>query len=451
MDTTLGATHWVYLASVLAILALAALRREVIMPSLVGSLAVGLAFTGSPLEAVLGVFRGLLVAGRELFDILLVIGLMVAMLKALEDLGAHRLMLRPIEALMATPAKAFWALGLSMYVASSFFWPTPATALVGTLLIPAAVKTGLPPLAAAVAVNLFGHGMALSGDLIIQGSLRLTAAGAGVPVSEVWYPAALLSLTVGIVAGTTSFLLLKGQRGSASVVFKDTPVTPSHSALGFAIAVPLVFASMAAVMAFLGLRGEDAMGLLGGTASLVLIAASLSAKGPGALEVLGDHLREGFGFAIRVFSPVIPIAAFFFLGSAELAPTILGPGAPGILMDYGQRLATGLPLGVVPLAAGTTLLGIITGLDGSGFSGLPLIGALTGALAGPQGVRVAPLAALGQVASIWTGGGTLVSWAFGLVATAGLAGVRPLDLARHNLLPVGLGLVFATLVAMWLM
>ncbi len=163
------------------------------------------------------------------------------------------------------------------------------------------------------------------------------------------------------------------------------------------------------------------------------------------------HLRHGLLFAIKIFAPVIPIAGFFFLGSQGAAQHILGEGAPGLLYDLGRSLAACLPLGKVPLAFGYLIVGIVTGLDGSGFSGLPLTGALAQALGTPLSVNVPVLASIGQMGAIWAGGGTLVAWSFGLVATAGIAGVDPLELARKNFIPVLAGLMAATGVGIFMM
>jgi hypothetical protein len=117
-------------------------------------------------------------------------------------------------------------------------------------------------------------------------------------------------------------------------------------------------------------------------------------------------------FSIKIFAPVIPIAGFFYLGSPKIAPLTLGQGAPGYLFDLGSALAATLPLGKIPLAFGMTLVGVITGLDGSGFSGLPLTGSLAAALGNPIGLDVSVLAALAQVGAIFSGGGCLTAWAF---------------------------------------
>ena len=96
------------------------------------------------------------------------------------------------------------------------------------------------------------------------------------------------------------------------------------------------------------------------------------------------------------------------------------------------------------------IMGMITGIDGSGFSGLPLTGTLSGALGPASGMDVSALAALGQMGSVWTGGGTLIAWS-SLIAVAGFARVNVLELARALLIPVLIGLTASvfTAVALW--
>jgi len=169
------------------------------------------------------------------------------------------------------------------------------------------------------------------------------------------------------------------------------------------------------------------------------------------LEEIVNHLRHGLFFAIKIFAPVIPIAGFFFLGSEKAAAQILGEGAPGFLFDLGQAFVHALPVGKIPLAFGNLMVGIVTGLDGSGFSGLSLTGDLAQALRGPLNYDVSALAAIGQMGAIWAGGGTLVAWAFGLVATAGIANVDCRELVRRNFIPVLFGLFAATIVGVFMM
>lgn len=71
---------------------------------------------------------------------------------------------------------------------------------------------------------------------------------------------------------------------------------------------------------------------------------------------------------------------------------------------------------------------------------------LPGALGPAADVDPATLAAVGQMGAIWAGGGVLIAWS-SLIAVAGFARVSVLDLARKAFLPVMLGLLASTLVA----
>ncbi|WP_307728623.1 hypothetical protein [Alkalicoccobacillus plakortidis] len=95
------------------------------------------------------------------------------------------------------------------------------------------------------------------------------------------------------------------------------------------------------------------------------------------------------------------------------------------------------------------IVGMVTGLDGSGFSGLPLVGALSGALAPTVGVDAATLAAIGQMGAVWVGGGTLIAWS-SIVAVAGFAKVSVIELVRQCFIPVITGLILSTIVAILL-
>ncbi|MBA9084654.1 hypothetical protein FHR92_001115 [Fontibacillus solani] len=43
-----------------------------------------------------------------------------------------------------------------------------AVALIGAVLLPVAIRVGLPALGAAMAMNLFGHGIALSATILFR-------------------------------------------------------------------------------------------------------------------------------------------------------------------------------------------------------------------------------------------------------------------------------------------
>lgn len=107
-----------------------------------------------------------------------------------------------------------------------------------------------------------------------------------------------------------------------------------------------------------------------------------------------------------------------------------------------------MPLNGIVGAITLAVTGAITGLDGSGFSGISLAGSIAGLFGTAIGSGTATLTALGQVAAIWVGGGTLIPWA--LIPAAAICGVSPFELARRNLKPVLIGLAVTTVVAMFL-
>lgn len=454
----IGLTHWVYLIGVIAVVVAMILRRGVVLIASLGILAVALIYTGGNIiTAIQIVFAAFMEAGTSLFDIMLVIALMVGMLRTMESMGSDYLMVAPIKRLLQKPTFAFFILGAIMYVCALFFWPTPATALVGVILIPVAVKAGMPAMAAAMTVNILGHGMALSGDMVLQGAPAITSGAADVPIEGILSSGAILSLTAGIVAIIIAFFMVRKElalgKGAEESTLVEAQPRESYSggARFIAIAVPIVFIFLVIFMALTEIRGGAATSLLGGSAAIFILLGSLISHGHKALEKVGEYIREGLMFSIKIFAVVIPIAGFFFLGAPGPAQAILGEGAPGLLFDLGGAFAATLPISKIPVAFGIMVTGIITGLDGSGFSGLPLVGSLARALGGPLGINVSTLAALGQVGAIFSGGGTLTAWAFGLVATAGVAGVSPLELARKNFIPVVSGLLVATILAIIMM
>ncbi len=487
MDTNLlTVPHYVFLLTVLAIFIAIGFRRGVIIPSLVGTFLIGVlsANQDHPLldQVVFGVqvlFNALLNAGGELFGIMAVIALMVAMLHALRAQGADQIMVAPMKKLMRSPMTAFFVLAATMYTAAAFFWPTPAVALVGTVLVPVAVRVGLPALAAAVAINLAGHGMALSADPIIQGATRLTAGAAGIDSQELLPYTVLFSIVTGVTALSIAVYTIRRDMKSgvlkaateeeiAAMSDADPHHGDEYSANGelvagkyarmLAIGVPITLGCIAGLMIYRGIfnpakaiRGGDATALLGGAATVLLVLATFAKHGTHALEGITDYLRSGFYFSIKIFAPIIPIAGFFFLGNPDHAAAVIGDGAPGYLFDVGNYIGKHLDGNNFAIGFGMTIIGMLTGMDGSGFSGLPLAGSLAGAIGTGTGVNIAVLAALGQVAAIFTGGGTLVAWAFGACADAGISGVNPSDLVRRNFVPVVTGLIVITFLAIYLM
>ncbi|MDR6553388.1 hypothetical protein [Paenibacillus qinlingensis] len=469
MDIQLLPIHWVYLVFIGFILTLLVKRRDTTMICVVGIFTLGLLATETLSGSVSGVFNSFIYATKELMGTIMIISIIVAMSRVLIRTGINETMVAPLTKFLRTPALAFWGIGIIMMVTSWFFWPSPGVALIGAVLLPVAVRVGLPALGAAMAMNLFGHGIALSGDYIIQGAPKLTADAAGLPVSAVMEASVPLVIVMGLVTTITAFWLMRRdmrngkwrsglvdsrleESGGLVPVGEETKVLIGERLKRtLAILIPVLFALDVIAMFVLNLQGGDATALVGGTAVFILIAVTLIAHRNAGVEKITSYLIEGFVFGFRVFGPVIPIAAFFYLGDSaitELFGKILPEGSHGLVNDLGVALAGVVPLNGAIGAVTLTVVGAITGLDGSGFSGISLAGSIAQLFATAIGSGAAVLTALGQVAAIWVGGGTLIPWA--LIPAAAICGVSPFELARRNLKPVLIGLAVTTIVAMFL-
>lgn len=456
MDVTLTSLHWVFLFWVLVIIVIMGLRKDPLIPCILGLFSVGWLYKGSFVGGITTIFNGLIVAGNEFWGIIVVISLIVALSKLLTETGADYLVMSPLAKLMVNANVSFWVLGFAMLVSSWFFWPSPATALIGAIMVPVAMRTGLSAMGAAVAMNIFGHGIALSTDYVIQGAPTITAKAAGLTPDQVMAASIPLAIVMGCVTAIAAYIMVKRDKhinpaATATVGVQEQIRTEVSSVSYFlAVVTPLAFALDIVAMITLKLRGGDATALLGGTALIILAVGSLLKFGTEGLEKTTDYIRDGFMFGIKIFAPVIIIGGFFFLGKGDLARSILeSKTATGFLEDIGLYLSQTVPLnkGFIALIALST--GIIVGLDGSGFSPLPLVGSVAATFGQASSVDVATLAALGQIGGVWTGGGTIIPW--GVIPVAAITGVNPIDLARQNLIPVVIGFTATTIVAIFLL
>lgn len=310
-------------------------------------------------------------------------------------------------------------------------------------------------------MNLFGHGIALSGDFIIQAAPKLTGDAASIPVGDVIAASIPLVITMGVVTTLSAFILLKRDMKLGRIkadnegFVQDQTISEDLLTLAqkkfFAVFIPIAFLLDVVALSILKLQGGDATALVGGTAVFILLILSLVAHKQQGLEKSTAYLIQGFQFGFKVFGPVIPIAAFFYLGDSGFNQ-IIGDYLPktslGIVNDLGAALAASVPLTKEIAAVTLTGIGAITGLDGSGFSGISLAGSVAKLFGTAIGGGTATLTALGQITAIWVGGGTLIPWA--LIPAAAICNVSPFELARRNLLPVTIGLAVTTIVAMFL-
>lgn len=470
----LTTAHWIYGVITLLVILTMIFKKGVVLPTLLGTFIVASVYKGSIIGGFTSIFNANLIAAQELFNIFLIITFMVALLHSLRDIGADKQMVKPIQRFMTNGHLAYFIIIGVTFVISLFFWPTPAVPLICALLIPAAVKAGLPLMAGAVAIALAGQGMALSSDYVIQVAPNLSAMSAGIDLSIVADKGLVLSLISGGVAILIAYLgfrkkmrkkddpLIEKELTQLQGIENENTAPIRFSEKFSKVFAIIVLLSMLAVMVYMvfskasggrmgGFEGGDGAAFIGGVAVILLSLATISYNKAKALDVISEHLTSGFVFAFKAMGPVIPIAGFFFLGSQDFSGGILSLGdqvAPAFLFDLVEAAQNLIPENIVLTAFGILIIGIITGLDGSGFSGLPLTGSLSGAFAA-NAAEASTLAAIGQMGSIWTGGGTIIAWS-SLVAIAGLCGVPVMELVRKNFIPVMLGLIVSTIAALLL-
>ncbi len=453
---TLTGAHYIYAIFILIILFTMIMKKDTIVPCILGVFFLALFYTSNISTSIGAVFNGLIISLKELGPVIMIISIMVALSKSLEDNYAIEYMIKPFSKIIKNETTAFFTVGISMTILSWFFWPSPAVALVGAIFLPIAIRSGLPAIGVAVALNLFGHGLALSTDFIIQGAPSITAGAAGIDVSSVINDGMILFWVMAIVTIGVAFYMLK--RDIKKGLFKDeitenkkVDVKVFNVKAKIATFLVLILFSLDILAMFMfDLKGGDATALLGGTAIFLLIIINVINHGKGSLDNICENVTDGFLFGMKIFAVIIPIGAFFYMGEVlpltELLGDVLSPSSQGLLSDLGIALSEAVPLNKYFVASIQTVVGCITGLDGSGFSGMALAGSTAAVFGAAVDCNVGALAALGQIGAIWTGGGCLVPWA--LVPAAAICGVSPIELAKRNLIPVLCGLVVTTFVAM---
>ncbi|SCG73359.1 hypothetical protein [Micromonospora inositola] len=215
--------HWVYLAGLASLIVVMVARKNVVVPAIAATFLTAVTFTGSVPGGVASVFRASLVAASELFNIFLIIALVTAMLAALRAIGAEHRMVAPFRRLMVNGPIAYLVLFVVTYVFALFFWPTPTLALIAAILLPAAIRAGLSPMAGAIAIAIAGQGMALASDYVIGVAPALSASGANVSADLIADRALVLSWVVGIVALAMSYLMTVRRRRPSLAATEPSP------------------------------------------------------------------------------------------------------------------------------------------------------------------------------------------------------------------------------------
>ncbi|MCB2298291.1 TRAP transporter large permease [Clostridium tagluense] len=449
----LSTIHYAYIIIIVIIIVIITLKKDVILPCVLGIGIIGYIFTGDVLEAVQIIYKAIVVSGKEFIEVVVLIALVNAMSSALTDIGSDEIIIKPLKKLMINKTMSFFVLGITMTMVSLFIWPTPAVVFIGALMVPVAVKSGVPPVWAAVVLCIFGNGVALSSDFILQVAPSITAKTANLAS-----PLGIIKDCIpfwgvmSIVTITTAFILMRKDK-STEIVVNDKiteakELVQKHS-IGpkvIAIATPLAFIIDMIFITRLGLIGPESTALIGGTAAIIMIISSIVHTDiKTSLGEVTKYVKSGFTFGISIFAPIIIIGAFFFLGSENTATAILGNGASGILTDIGIYAASKVPLSKYSVIGIQTAVSTLLGLSGSGFAGLPLVGTLANTFSTAIVIDKEKVAAFGQIITIWIGGGTIIPWS--VVAAAGICKVEAYDVARKNFIPVTFGIVATVIMA----
>ena len=215
----LTALHWIYVLFIVFIIGFMVIRRDTTFICIVGIFLLAITATGSLSTSISSIFNSFIFAITELLPTIAVISIIVAMSRILTKTGINDVMISPFSKLIRSPGLAYWTIGIVMMLISFFFWPSPAVALIGAVLLPVALRVGLPGIAVAMAMNLFGHGIALSGDFIIQAAPKLTADAAGIPVEDVMHASIPLVIVMGVVTTITAFYFIKRDMKRGTLTF----------------------------------------------------------------------------------------------------------------------------------------------------------------------------------------------------------------------------------------
>lgn len=449
----LGAIHYAYMAMILIIIVIIALKKEVILPCILGIGIIGYIFTGNVIKAVQIIYTAVVISGKEFTEVVVVIALVNAMSSSLTDLGVDEIIIKPMKKLMVNKTMSFFVLGITMTLISWFIWPTPAVVFIGALMVPTAIKSGLPPVWAAVVLCIFGNGVALSSDFVLQAAPSITAktANLNTPLGIIKESLPFWSI-MSIVTITIAFILMRKDKtvNKNDAKVNETIELIQNKSIGpkvMAIGTPLVFIINIIFIRKFKLQGAESTALIGGTSAIIMIISSLIRVGiKNSLGQVTNYIKNGFAFGIKIFAPIIIIGAFFFLGSEGTAIDILGPSASGLLSDIGIYVASSIPLSKYTVIGIQTAVSTLLGLSGSGFAGLPIVGTLAHTFSSAINIEKESIAAFGQIITVWIGGGTIIPWS--VVAAAGICNVEPFEVARKNIIPVTCGIVATVILAM---
>ncbi len=446
--------HIAYILLTIIILGIMLSGREIVVPCIFAIFTMAFLVNFSVIDGMSGLYNSIVYSGQKFMDIIITISVVSALSKLLSDLNSDYLIMKPTEKLMKNQYITFYILIGIMYGFSLFLWPSPSVALMGAVMLPIVYKKGMKPIVAAVAINIAGHGMALSHDFIIKGAPTVTASTANISAEQILSDGKILFIVMNLTVLIAATYMLRKElssKNSSEVESKEEKVEFYKGSKIVAILTPVTFIADLIAIRILDLRGGDATALIVSCSLFLLVFGTFVSNGKDAFDKVAEYLREGFKFGIKIFAPVIIIGAFFFMGSDEIGKMIgeVSFTTEGILSDIVTATSTILPMNKFFAVITMFIMGAISGLDGSGFSGLPILGSLSFTLGNSLGLNVAVLATIGQIATIWVGGGVLVPWA--VVTVSGICDISPMELCKKNAIPVCIGFLAMLITAIFIL
>lgn len=436
--------HVLYLIFTLLIFITIIRKRDITILCAFSVFAVSFAYTHSISKTLGAVCKLLQLGFTDMLSVFVGIAMMISMTEALKASGSGTLVKEKLSKFPRNKYLIFLMTGALMFIISMFIWPSPAVVLIGSLIIPLSKKTGLAPVYLASAINLFGHGMALSGDFFIQGVPAIAVSSGQFESSDImpyliplW---AVMAITVVIV----SLFGLKKAKIKVPEKTEKCAVASirgkaSKKMLACVLSCILLLIGAVVIIFICGLTGDDATNVISGTALLVTCVICFIDSGrKNAAENAAKYITKSFTFTMKVFVPALLVIAFFALGNAETASVVLGDDAPGFLSDTVSKIVSCTNVPEFALSPVMAFISIIYSVDGSGFAGLMVIGNIANSLAA-SAEHIKILTALGQIVIIWVAGGTLIPWS--VIPVSSVTGVKPTELVKRNLVPVAAGLV----------
>lgn len=136
----------IYLLLTAAMIVLIAKKKEIVLFGAASILIVGLVYSHNPAEAVQVLCRAVSVGFDSLLSIFIGMSLIMTMTYALHAAVVDVYLSESLHRLPRNASASFFIIGIVMAVISFMIWPSPAVALLGALILPFAMETGLPAL-----------------------------------------------------------------------------------------------------------------------------------------------------------------------------------------------------------------------------------------------------------------------------------------------------------------